>query len=173
MAPDRTQIAPGDRIAFTENRAQTMLGAGPRLGVLHALASQERRFRPEPTMSADLLGNTHRHDPPHSDHIAKTPLRRTGRKAHRDLIVGRWRYRPRGVLLKRMNWPRSSRPVMRNLMEATGEDREPCQFVTGRRWFFVGQIDNPQSDPRLFNARIPHADACPLAQQAKYWATLA
>jgi len=132
--------------AFTDPAPQTIQALDRALGVLHALARHDRASLTDLSLSLGI--------PTATTHRILTTLQK-----HRfaeldastqDWMVGIEAYRTGASFLKRMNLSDISRPVMRALMEATGETanlaiRDRAEVV------FIGQIETPNPIRAFFN----------------------
>lgn len=131
---------------FTDTSAQTMQALDRALGVLGALARQDRASLTDLSLSLGI--------PTATTHRILTTLQKHRfaelDEATQDWMVGIEAYRTGAAYQKRMNLAEISRPVMRALMEATGETanlaiRDRAEVV------FIGQVETSHPIRAFFN----------------------
>ena len=131
---------------FTDSGAQTMQALDRALGVLHALARLERASLTDLALDLGIpAATTHR--------ILSTLQKHRFAEldeATQDWMVGIEAYRTGASFLKRTNLADISRPVMRALMEATGETAN-LAIPDGAEVVFIGQIEPPNPIRAFFN----------------------
>lgn len=131
---------------FTETGTQTMQALDRALGVLHALARQERASLTDLSLSLGI--------PTATTHRILTTLQKHRfaelDEGTQDWMVGIEAYRTGASFLKRMNLSEISRPVMRALMQATGETAN-LAIRDGAEVVFIGQVETPNPIRAFFN----------------------
>lgn len=131
---------------FTDTGSQTMQSLDRALGVLNALARLERASLTDLSLALGI--------PTATTHRILTTLQKHRftelDEATQDWMVGIEAYRTGASFLKRMNLADISRPVMRALMQATGETAN-LAIRDGAEVVFIGQIETPNPIRAFFN----------------------
>ncbi len=131
---------------FTESTAPTMQALDRALMVLAALARQDRATLTDLSMAVGV--------PPPTTHRILTTLQKHGHaqfdEATQHWMVGIEAYRIGVSYLKQTSLQDISRPVLRGLMERTGETAN-LAIPDGAEVVFVGQIETPNPIRAFFN----------------------
>ena len=132
---------------FRESSAGTLQSLDRALGILAAVSRTGRATLTDLSMSLGV--------PTATTHRILTTLQKNGfvtfNEDHQDWSIGIEAYRIGASFMNRTNLPEVSRPVMRRLMERTGETAN-LAIPDGAEVVFVGQVES-QNPIRAFFAR--------------------